>query len=607
MRFLVACFILIFTGCTFRSTPPSLSEHHVDLEYQRLFVDNSELLPITRLFLTAPERSQAHAQGLAESLLVASREQPSFFLPFASRSLGVPVHTEALGSSVVPWRKDFHGPDTLSALLRKRHATGDLARLAALPREFQEIIYVILRSEEAARLWIKRARASFPPDLAHCFWEQYDLMPAFRVPQDDRLFQCDLPLRQAIGKFDLRSLLFGAQKFTVAAEWARQALEPIKALSPLQPSEVISISTDEGKIILSGKSAQSIPADEAILSVDFGGDDTYTSAGVAVRSRPLASLSFDLGGNDTYKAASEAKASFGSGIFGVGILWDSDGSDRYEGAHLSQGAGLFGVGVLIDEMGDDEYLARDRSQGFGFAGVGILVDRLGSDRFQSATLSQGSGGPRSTGILVDLAGNDSYRLIDDQHSFRAHQERSKGNSMGQGTGFGLRGDTIHGVSLAGGFGTLIEGGGNDTYNGDIFVQGASFWLGAGLLVDQGGNDSYTAYWYGQGAAAHFGGATFLDMEGNDSFHLTRQSGLGLGHDLALGTFIDLQGDDTYPAPPFSLGTSSAAGNGVFLDFDGIDNYPPSAERNRGWVDPIPTGELRGLAPGHGLYFDSNQR
>jgi hypothetical protein len=95
---------------------------------------------------------------------------------------------------------------------------------------------------------------------------------------------------------------------------------------------------------------------------------------------------------------------------------------------------------------------------------------------------------------------------------------------------------------------LLEGDGDDAYDGLYYVQGAAAHMAAGLLRDEAGADEY-------------------DLR----FPIVYAS-LGMGHDLSVGVHYDGAGDDRYVAPGLSLGAGHANGIGVFVNAGGTDTY-----------------------------------
>lgn len=153
--------------------------------------------------------------------------------------------------------------------------------------------------------------------------------------------------------------------------------------------------------------------------------------------------------NDTYNGKTVA---VGSGhVFGVGVLSDAGGNDSYNAIRNSEGFALVGgAGILRDEAGNDKYdfqvppggVIDDEGvcdveprfvQGAGNVlgpTIGILIDDAGKDSYRGAHSvdftapadpvttgrggSQGFGNNGGFGILLDLAGVDSYTIVGDQ-------------------------------------------------------------------------------------------------------------------------------------------------------------------------------------------------
>ncbi len=135
----------------------------------------------------------------------------------------------------------------------------------------------------------------------------------------------------------------------------------------------------------------------------------------------------------------------------LGLLYDAGGNDEYVvvpdasgGPALSQGAAEFGVGLLVDVAGDDRYLAPGAAQvqGAAVSGTGMLLDLGGNDVYMAdthaqAVVSAGSQAP-TLGLLVDLHGRDAYIL------------------QGSGQGFADEG-------AVGTYAMFIDAGGDDRY------------------------------------------------------------------------------------------------------------------------------------------------
>jgi hypothetical protein len=119
---------------------------------------------------------------------------------------------------------------------------------------------------------------------------------------------------------------------------------------------------------------------------------------------------FDVEGDDHYDGGVFCQ---GVGYWeGVGALWDGGGSDVYQGVWYAMGSSAhFAVGYLEDLGGDDRYHATTNmalGAGHDFS-IGILIDHTGDDTFAAPNLSLGAGNANGLGWFLDLAGNDSYR------------------------------------------------------------------------------------------------------------------------------------------------------------------------------------------------------
>ncbi len=374
-------------------------------------------------------------------------------------------------------------------------------------------------------------------------------------------------------------------------------------------TETITLETSAGPILIAGVGADVHAHDLAqgpALVIDFGGDDRYEGAFAVsdgLRDRPVSVL-VDLGGRDTYlpgepevwmprdvaDAESEDRSSptLAAGVFGLGMLWDLGGeNDTYEAIESSMGVGMHGVGVLIDDGGDDTYLARNSwGQGVGHVGLGALIDRGGNDAYTSGRNSQAHGSTRGAGVIVDLSGNDTYTIPDT--TARSELYLGRVVAMGQGCGYGRRADLGDSRSMAGGFGVLVDGAGDDEYSAMAWSQGAGYWWGVGLLEDRGGDDVYRQGKYSQGAAAHFAVGIHIDLQGNDTYNanpermvnpytdqeqwIAENQYAGHARDGALGIFVDGAGDDAYVLRANCAGSGDLNSVGFFWDRSGNDRY-----------------------------------
>ena len=124
------------------------------------------------------------------------------------------------------------------------------------------------------------------------------------------------------------------------------------------------------------------------------------------------SVVLDMGGDDYYGYEQTVyPPNTGVGLLGVGLVYDVNGNDRYNGSIYSQGAGLFGVGVLFDRNGNDKYTASLSAQGCGYFGIGLCIDGSGDDEYYIHGSGQGLGGVGGgVGVCASFSGNDKiYR------------------------------------------------------------------------------------------------------------------------------------------------------------------------------------------------------
>jgi hypothetical protein len=300
----------------------------------------------------------------------------------------------------------------------------------------------------------------------------------------------------------------------------------------------------------------------AILD-DAGGDDDYgcltTCQGFGAFG---VGVLLDQAGQDEYRGYDYAQ---GAAEFGYGLLLDrSDGNDSYETLQHSQGyGGPRGIGWLVDEAGNDNYLAIadpiifdwagegtnfSGSQGFAFGwrggpywsgGLGGLFDLAGDDSYQCAVMCLGFGYFFGTGLFYDRQGDDSYV---NTHKY----------TMGSATHQSV--------------GLFIEGDGADTYTmtGDDEAIGLGYDHGVAYHLDRGnGDDVYTVENVGHftlGFARHPAIGTLINEGGNDTYNIagngSRTCGQGwvdandrqgeLAKIISLALFMDLGGtEDVY--------------------------------------------------------------
>jgi hypothetical protein len=331
-------------------------------------------------------------------------------------------------------------------------------------------------------------------------------------------------------------------------------------------ANLIRIQTPDGKIFIGGE-GNNVYREDALLIIDLGGDDIYlNNSGGSTKEFPFSVL-LDFSGNDLYM--SPQNISQGSGFLGGGFLIDYAGNDRYISKMYSQGSGFMGIGVLADFGGHDEYSCKAYCQASGIFGIGLLAEASGNDKYFADIFSQGVGLTQGYGALIEAGGDDNYYaggFIPD------HRQPHKAfKSMSQGFGYGIRSDGVE-SGASGGIGIIADQEGDDTYIGDYFGQGSSYWYALGILSDKEGNDKYMAGRYSQGAGIHQSAGILSDSHGDDEYFVHYGVSQGCGYDLAIGFLLDNSGDDKYSGGVISQGAGNGNGFGVLNDNGGKDEY-----------------------------------
>lgn len=352
--------------------------------------------------------------------------------------------------------------------------------------------------------------------------------------------------------------------------------------------------TNIGKIVVGGTGTSYYYADAAVI-IDLGGDDYYfNNAGSSSKDIPV-SICIDLSGDDIYHTT--GTFSQGTGRFGIGLLMDFMGNDKYLSQDFSQGSCLFGIGLLMDSEGNDFYSGHVANQGVGFFGAGLLNNSSGNDVYFSRQFAQGMGFTKGFGALIDSDGNDFYFAGGEYPDFRDPGKSFQ--SMSQGMGMGIRPEESI-VGASGGIGILIDQKGVDQYYGDYFSQGSGYYYSLGLLCDNEGNDTYSAGRYAQGTGIHSAIGLLKDTSGDDTYVCTFGVSQGCGHDAGIGFLVDDLGNDAYRSKTTSQGVGLEKGIGVLADFHGNDTYDAN-DRSQGFSTPSKTEEISGI----GILIDNH--
>jgi hypothetical protein len=342
-------------------------------------------------------------------------------------------------------------------------------------------------------------------------------------------------------------------------------LKRLAALADASPKRaeplILAKDTPGGRVEIDGLS-DDVHTVEVAYRFDLGGNDRYLDVGGAASFDVPIAITVDWDGDDLYTATTEGRQ--GAGIFGIGILIDRAGNDRYVASRFSQGVGVGGVGILLDLAGNDTYRLAELGQGLGLRGLGYLRDGAGDDRYEACRAAQGVGLPGGIGVLRDDAGDDRYFCGGRDPSGYGTPGVFEG--WGQGVGVGLRG------VASGGIGLLHDLGGRDVYEAGNFAQGGGYFYGWGILIDEAGDDRYLGARYAQGFGCHQAVGTFIERAGNDRYETIDGAAAGLAWDESTAVFHDEGGNDQYLVSGFSLAAAAHNGFALFLDDDGNDVY-----------------------------------
>lgn len=350
------------------------------------------------------------------------------------------------------------------------------------------------------------------------------------------------------------------------------------------PREPLRFRSAIGQVVI-GTRGDDVHAPGAALIVDPGGNDTYLR--LPVRDGAL-SVIVDLAGNDRYQGSDLV-------VHGLSAIIDFAGDDAYAMPGPGIGAALAGASIVIDFSGDDSYSAELFGEGAAAFGLGALVDFAGNDTYRLRAGGQGFGLAEGVGLLWDRAGHDIYTAAGLADVYR----RGGGLSWAQGAAYGYR------TFLGGGIGVLLDEGGDDRYEAQMYAQGAGYYHGLGLLWDRGGADRYHAVRYAQGAGVHEAVGVLRDESGNDRYALTFGVGQGMGLDLAVGLLTDTAGDDHYRASVLAQATATANGVGIVIDHGGADAWHVDdvgrAWGRAEWLRGLPSLGLMLYEPAHAVF------
>lgn len=492
--------------------------------------------PVTRA--PTPEAGERAVLGLAREARGASSEAAGLValaagtaghpLPPASSWTGPDV--PSAGAALHAWYARFH-PDLPSS---ERRASA--ASLAGMPAPVQEAIATILwgqvqadRRASGAQADVDRlARLDEARPAIVAALTGHTLSPAMASALRDHVSLTDAVMRGLL--FEPASIV--ADATDRAAALLTGAYGPSDAHDPELPAPApppgssdpgrdVWFADPTGTVLVTGFGSTTLPPGHLSIHIDLGGDDVYrhNAGGAGAAREQRYAVLLDLGGNDRYNTTRP-------GAQGAAI-----------GSPLTTIDGALGaapVGLLVDLAGDDSYVAGPISQGAAYGGgLGMLVDADGTDTYEVT-------GELEPGTTYDVAGGQGYAL----------------------QGIGDAGQPVV-ASIA----LLVEGGGSDRYVTPrglgsaltFFTRDAQTTSRAAvaLMLEAGGDDSYAceAPCIGEGrwasrtemlpvcTAACTPAESFLptfplrvDQEAQDT-----------GVRVAIGTFLDLAGKDSYPS------------------------------------------------------------
>ncbi|MGQ0576046.1 MAG: hypothetical protein ACT4RN_17825 [Pseudonocardia sp.] len=382
---------------------------------------------------------------------------------------------------------------------------------------------------------------------------------------------------------DVAALRGCAVSLRTAVEAARPVLATATADGPLTLWPVLSYSPG---------ATDDVYAEDFVLSIDQGGDDTYLNnqgSNELDLKRSLTNPAAPRFG----EAARGCRMTYPDSVSGriedepgpdgervlsmdgpecvpvAGLLWDQAGDDTYGrreaptfpdsqcsadpsvARFTTIGSGVEGVSIVIDDAGDDAYTGKTGTMGAGhMGGVGLLHDVAGNDSYLAIRNGQGLGLLAGTGILRDDAGDDVYDYYLPAPLDPAAEFHTDG-SGGVVDDAGLFSEVMRSPNPADGVGGRCDAKPRSLQGVGIFVAPA-----IGLLVDGAGTDSYRAAGYDNQEEG------FPTQSGTGLVRFAHGS-QGSGFLGGFGALLDLAGpDDAYLREAYEPATDRGNGQTV---------------------------------------------
>jgi len=107
-----------------------------------------------------------------------------------------------------------------------------------------------------------------------------------------------------------------------------------------------------------------------------------------------------------------------------------------------------------------------------------------------------------------------------------------------------------------------------------------------------------------GSGNSWGIGALCDRDGNDTYTATLHASQGIGHDNAIGVFVEEKGNDVYHSPRLSLGTANENSLGFFFELGGNDEYRVPFSEALGRAQFSKWGTLREDYLNVGLFVDA---
>ncbi len=463
----------------------------------------------------------------------------------------------------------------------------DRAAFLSLPPEVQRLVVRLLLARAEAYPWMDRAFGK----VGGAEKDPYALAVAPLV--EERMGQMVCLREESLAALDAADRKYLAFGSVLALARVQQALEEYRNAEkhPVPAGfERLLLFTHWGNISIMG-TGDDVRSGLSEILLDLGGNDRWS---FGPKGRHVVQFAVDLGGDDAWDDGGHP-GTLACGLFGIGAVFDMAGNDTYRSKESGLGCAWFGTGLLFDAAGNDVYeTATHWGQGCGYAGVGALIDLAGDDRYVIGYEGQGYGATLGAGILLDVSGNDTYLARDDGN--RSDLYLGQTVSMAQGVGQGRRADLGDGHSMAGGFGVLVDGAGDDSYRAGAWSHGAGYWWACGILEDLGGDDTYHDGKYSLGAAAHFALGVQVDLSGDDAYNVGNDTAVnqyqGHARDGSIGVSVDGDGNDRYHLRSHCGGSADLGSIAVLYDRRGDDLYDATSLRTgegEGWPDTPPLG------------------